>query len=128
MKEVIGKINNRVKESPFFDFSIFKFEKNNLIIAGGKDLTYYHEVEIEFIYVHTIIGNAEFKADTSRNVIEIIVDSDEAREINLKYGVIQGNTIFKLRSEDNLIFYIISETIEFRENIVKYYDDGNITQ
>jgi hypothetical protein len=107
MKEIINRINDRVKKAPFFDFSILKFEKDNLIIAGSEDLTYYHEVEIEFISVYTVICNTAFKADTSRNVIEIIEDSDEAKEINLKYGVVQGNNVFKLYSEDSEFFYIV---------------------
>ena len=121
MKEVIDRINSRIRIAPFFDFSIFKFEKSNLTIAGSEDLTYYHEVEIEFIFVHTVICNTEFKADTSKNLIELIEDPNETKEINLKYSVVQGNNIFKLNSKDNEPFYIISESIEFREQVVKYY-------
>lgn len=116
MKEVIDRINDTVKKFPFFDFSIFKFEKDNLILAGSEDLTYYHEVEIEFVCVHTIICNTEFKADTSRNVIELVDDLDEVRALNLKYDVIQGNKVFKLHSEDN-VFYIILRGLSLEKKL-----------
>lgn len=120
MKEIIKKINETISDYHFLELSFLKLDKNNLIIVGGEDLIYFHEIEIEFVNIHTIDSNYNFKIDTIKTSFFLIENCDESIFINKKYGVLKGNNIFKFISEDNQLFYIISESILFRKKIVKY--------
>jgi hypothetical protein len=121
MKEVIKKINETIYNYHFLELSFFKLDKNNLIIVGGEDLMYFHEIEIEFVNIHTIESNYNFKIDTNKASFFLIENCDESIFMNKKYGVLKGNNIFKFISEDNQSFYIVSESILFRKKIVKYF-------
>ena len=120
MNSIINNINKKISEHIYFELSFFKLENNNLIIVGSEDLGYFHEIEIEFNNVFTIECNFSFRLETNKPIISLIIDNEEVFRINKKYGVTHGNYIFKIISEDNQEFYIISESISFRNNIVKY--------
>ena len=45
MKEILKKINETISEYHYLELSFFKLDKNNLIIVGGEDLMYFHEIE-----------------------------------------------------------------------------------
>jgi hypothetical protein len=66
MKAIIDQINNRISQSLFFELSIYKYEKGNLIIGGSEDLIYFHEIEITFKGVYTIACNSDFIVDTTK--------------------------------------------------------------
>ena len=122
MKEILKKINETISEYHYLELSFFKLDKNNLIIVGGEDLMYFHEIEIEFVNIHTINSNYNFKIDTNKESFFLIENCDETISINKKYGVLKGNSIFKFISEDNQSFYIVSESVFFRKKIVKYFE------
>ena len=122
MKEILKKINETISEYHYLELSFFKLDKNNLIIVGGEDLMYFHEIEIEFVNIHTINSNYNFKIDTNKESFFLIENCDETISINKKYGVLKGNSIFKFISEDNQSFYIVSESVLFRKKIVKYFE------
>ena len=75
---------------------------------------YFHEIEIEFVNIHTINSNYNFKIDTNKESFFLIENCDETISINKKYGVLKGNSIFKFISEDNQSFYIVSESVLFK--------------
>jgi len=121
MNKIVSEINKSLSENIFYELSFFKLEKNNLIIVGSDDLAYFHNIEIEFSNVYSIECNYYFRIEPSKAVISLIENDEEAISINKKYGVTQGNHVFKILSEDNQEFYIISESISFREKVVKYF-------
>lgn len=121
MNNIISEINRIISENIFYELSFLRLEKNNLIIVGSENLEYFHNIEIEFTNVYSIECNCCFRVEPSNIVISLVESSEEAIAINEKYGVTQGNHIFKILSEDKQEFYIISESISFKENIVKYF-------
>lgn len=115
-------INQKVKEFTFLDFSIFEYRHNELVIAISTDFTYYHLFEIRFKNVFSVICNTRWSVDTQKDVIKVL-DSVEAYDLNVKYGVEVGYSIFQLMNEDELKLYVIAESVEFNEQVVKYFND-----
>lgn len=115
----IKNINEKINQFVFFEFSIYTYENNNLVVVGSEDLCYFHQVEIKFENVHTIILNSSFKIDTKKPFLFLIED-DEAFELNKKYRAVTGNNVFKFINEDLEVFYVIAENISIEEKIVKY--------
>lgn len=121
-EEKLSKLNNYLQSHAFFEFRLLRSDHDQLVIAGSSDFQYYHEIEIFFINVHTIICNTEFKLDTTKNVITLVED-EESRNLNLQYKVLAGNLIFKLIDEDDTVFYIIARDFYYDVNLVKYYSE-----
>lgn len=112
MEDVLKHINQKSKEFIFLDFTIFKYKKNDLIIAGSDDLTYFHKFEIHFKNLYAVICNASWSVDTKVDVVQI-VEGMEAYNLNVRHKVEAGNIIFQLNNGDGLPFYVIAERIEF---------------
>lgn len=123
MQAIIDQINSRINSTIFFELSIYKYEKGNLVIGGSQDLIYFHEIEITFKSVYTIACNSDFIVDTTKKVIELVEDIEELRTINKQYGIIKGYTLFKLHSADGETFYIAAQSIAYEEKTVKYYEE-----
>jgi hypothetical protein len=123
LAEKLSKLNDYIQNHAFFEFRLIKFDYNHLVIAGSSDFQYYHEVEIFFMNVHTIICNTEFKLDTSKSVVTLVEDIEESRKLNLQYKVLVGNLIFRLIDEDDNVFYVIARDFDYDVNLVKYYSE-----
>lgn len=123
LAEKLSRLNDYIRSHVFFEFRLFKSDYNQLVIVGSSDFHYYHEVELVFINVHTIICNTEFKLDTSKNVMTLVEDIEEVRKLNLQYKVLVGNFIFKLIDEDDTAFYIIARDFYYDFNLIKYYSE-----
>ena len=121
MQGVIDDINKTVTKYLFLEFSVVSYNNGELIIGGSEDFCYYHNFEIIFKNVFTINGNLEWKVNAQNMAVEILKESTEAIELNKKYRVEQGYTIFKFTSEENLNIYVIAEDIVFKNEIVKYH-------
>lgn len=121
IKESVDKINNKASEFIFLELSIFHFDKDELIIAASEDFSYYHNFEIRFKNVFAIIGNVNWKVDTQESIIQVLENNEDAYRLNMKYSVEIGNTIFQFITEENKLFYIIAESIEFVDKVVKYW-------
>ncbi|PUZ22582.1 hypothetical protein DCC81_19275 [Chitinophaga parva] len=121
-ENTITLINQKVKEFTFLNFSIFEYHHNEFVIAISSDFTYYHLFEIRFKNVFSVICNTLWSVDTQKDVIKVL-DFTEAYDLNVKYGVEVGYSIFQLMNEDELKLYIIAEHVEFTEHIVKYFND-----
>ncbi|WP_343673117.1 hypothetical protein [Chitinophaga sp.] len=122
MKEdVIAVINKRVKEFIFLDASIYKYHDDGLTLALSEDFTYFHNFEIRFRNVFTVISNTSWSLETKNDFIRILENSEESCHLNLKYGVVIGNSIFQLSTDEDKVFYIIAEDIELIDNVVRYY-------
>jgi hypothetical protein len=119
MKNIVDKLNKKINEFTFLDFSIYKYENQKLVIAVSEDFTYFHQFEIEFHNVHTINCNSFFSIETESNVISII-NNVEMVDLNKKYNVEVGYNIFQIISDEGKEFFIIAESISFKDNIVKY--------
>ena len=117
---IITDINKKIESYDFLEFHIYSLSSNNLSIVGSDDLLYYHDFEILFINVHTILCNSEWIVNTSEQVLFDISNTDEGKKFNINFKVIQGNRIFKIISQDDVSFYIAAEDIKFIDKVVKY--------
>ncbi|WCT56196.1 hypothetical protein PQ456_01315 [Paenibacillus kyungheensis] len=95
---LVKDINSKLKNNLWFDFEVVKYEKNEVIIGGGKSLSYPHEIEIQFTDVFFISLPMEWQTDTSKDVL-VILEGEEAYNINTQFQVEQGHYIFKFIPE-----------------------------
>jgi len=120
MKEEIEAVNNVIKSYVFLDFYIYKMDRSNLILVGSQDFSYYHNIEIHFINVFSVISNTFYSVNTNIPFISLLEDADELKEISLQYGIEIGNKVFKMISEEGKEFHIVAETIQLFHKTVKY--------
>lgn len=121
MKEIIAAINQKVASMTYCELSMRSLSSNALSIVGSEDILYFYDFEIRFLDVHTVVCNTDWKLDTSKELISIIDDTPEALVLNERYRVEIGNTIFRLGSDDELVFYVIADGILFIDETVKLY-------
>jgi len=108
---VINSINDKVKDFPFFEFTVLMLQKNTLTLAGSEDLIYFHNFEIVFTGVYAIIGNIKWEMIPGELCVEL-VSGDKERELRMNYWALAEFNIFKFNCEDTLPTYIIAKTIE----------------
>jgi hypothetical protein len=122
LENELAKINEKANSFFHLELAVFSysFPTRELIIAGSEDFAYYHNFEIKFRSVFSMIVNSDWIVNTAECIIELVTDLNELRAINLKYRVEIGNNIFKLKNEDNLDFYVIAESVELVDKVVKY--------
>ncbi|TLS50080.1 hypothetical protein FE782_22365 [Paenibacillus antri] len=99
ISSVVETINSHIQKELWFDFEIIRYERNELVVGGGKSLSYPHELEIHFKGVVFVSAPVEWRTDTSRAVF-LILEGDEASKVNTKFQVEQGCYIFKFVPED----------------------------
>lgn len=115
----IKLINEFVKEKAFFDLTIKAYSIDNLLIVGSTDLSYYHNIEIWFNKVGRICCANDWHVDTGKPVLEIIT-GEQALAINLKYKILQGQTLVKLYNEDDVEQWIACESLSINIADVRY--------
>lgn len=119
--EKIQQINSIISKELWFDMEILIRKGGNLSIVGSIDFTYGYSLEIIFLDVFHMSINTEWRTDTSKPVLEV-VNGEEAWNVNGKYRIEQGNTLFKIQSEDlDVPFYVAAKDIEFNTDRVLYY-------
>ncbi|GAB2693131.1 hypothetical protein GCM10027037_15710 [Mucilaginibacter koreensis] len=96
------------------------YRSETLILAGSEDYKRMHNIEIYFKQVFTIVCNSYFSIDMRRPFIHLMDDIEKERQLNIKYGVTIGNSIFKINSNERQEFYIMAEDIDYVHGVVKY--------
>lgn len=115
------EIDSIIRQNPWFDFHITKYDGYNLTLVGSIDLTYFHTLEIIFEEVFFVSSFFEgWRTETSEVVIEIPIDETE-KELNKKFEIQQGYQLFIIHPEDfkNRI-YIAAKRIAYRTDKVNY--------
>ena len=120
MKEVVKSINDYCRTLSDLEFLIFSYVDNRLVIVGSTDLMYYHNFEIVFEDVYNISSNFNWKNKNSKEVIEIL-EGRSMIEVNLKFTIEAGNTIFKFNNDDDLNLLVVAKKVSFCKKLVKYY-------
>ena len=120
MNNIVKEINEISREYPYLEFKILSFEKGLLIIAASEDFCYYHNFELHFEDVFSIIGNFNWTIDTKIDFLQIITSNNIGRALNKKYKVEIGYNIFSFAAEYEITNYIVAQSILLKNNIVKY--------
>jgi hypothetical protein len=112
MKKVIESINSLIQTMVCCDMEIIKYDNNKLLIGGGLSLSYSHTFIIEFDSVFMLSLNSQWTIDTSKKFIEVLSNEDSF-SINQKWGIERGYYLFRILTEDNVIFHIAAKSIMF---------------
>ena len=120
LQHTVNEIDALIRRELWFDFHIYRYEKDKLIVAGGIDLVYYHTLEIIFENVYFIKGYFNgWKSDTTRPVFSI---ADENSPLNTRYEIEEGFHTFIFKAEDCENDIIIAAgKISFNTDTVFYY-------
>ena len=111
----IKYINNYMKTQLWMDFEMCSIGRSKIQIYGFIDEAAEEKVLIEFKMPYMIDGVFAFTYEGEGDFISV-VEGKEAYNLNKKYGVLEGNTIFKISNininkelfiaAQNLTYYI----------------------
>jgi len=121
-ESVVEQINLLVKNEIHFEFDIYSYNKNALVIVGSEDLLYFHVMEIHLTEVVFMLGNTSWHVDPSYDCISI-VDAEEFPGFGMNYHIEKGVKIFKFRCDDTAPFYVVAKDIRLEMKTVKYYEE-----
>lgn len=113
----VNEINAFIAQHNWIDFEVKSYDGYRLIIAGSKDLIYYHLLEITFEDVFWFSGFVSgWRTDTSQNVLKL------ADKNNVKFEIEEGYQLFEFETEDykNNVF-VAARNINFSTEIKKLY-------
>jgi aryl-alcohol dehydrogenase-like predicted oxidoreductase len=128
LETIAEKIDTIIRnQGLWFDFHVFKYEHDRLIVAGHTDLSYSHTLEIIFENVLVFHGSfGPWSSDTEVTVFEKLEQENELNgplEIEIGYSVFRFNTERRMHNNNVLIAAkkVSSERIrEIAENSLRY--------
>lgn len=128
IKEKIAKINAYIRQNEWFDFSLQYLSSSEAIILGGKDLQYYHELEVIFSDVFYVSLCMDWKSAPSRDVLHL-VEGQDAYEFNVRFNVLEGNSVFEFVIEDNEEdYYVVAKGLDYSFDTVYHYKRANLKE
>ena len=94
----IQKINDYLKTQSWMDFEVYKIGINEITLHGFKDglPSPNDRIIIRFKQCNMIACRLWFTYDPEEGDFLSIAQGEEAYQINGKYDVLQGNTVFKI--------------------------------
>lgn len=117
----LDKINQIITGRFYLEFKIYSYDNGNLIIVGSEDLIYFHELEIIFKDVFAMSLPSSWRFSSKDKPILLLNEGQEMLEVNTRFRIEQGNGIFKLVAEDNVIGYVVCKEVDVIQKVVKYY-------
>lgn len=119
------EVNSLLKEHLFFDFNVYEYRRDKLIVAGNHDLTYSHTLEL--IFHHPLFFTGYFDLKTSPQEKDVVqhLSPKEETIINDFYTNIEGYKRYKICGDESDII-IYAESLEIKWKTVLYYkpEDG----
>ena len=91
----IKYINNFMKSQLWMDFEMCNMGRAKLELYGFLDEAEEEKILIEFKLPYMVDGVFAFSYEGEGDFISV-VEGNEAYDLNAKYGVTKGNTIFKI--------------------------------
>ncbi len=111
MKEIARQLNKLLKS--YDEFRIQSFDSSRLVLIGCWDLTYHHNVEVEFVEVSYIQCATDFHAQVFR-----LAKPEECTHSLQQLS--SDDTVFCFESDDNKLF-IAAQNLLVREGLVLHY-------
>ncbi|SFQ82641.1 hypothetical protein [Hymenobacter arizonensis] len=108
----LNLINARVKDFVHLEAYIHSFAGNRLTINVGEELIYYYNFQAVFEDVFMVSMNTSAFLNTRVPWLSI-VPAPECFEINRRFRVEIGNTVFQLDNEDRLPFFVAAKSISY---------------
>ena len=126
-KNIVEEIDSIIRANLWFDFRVFSFGQNRLIVAGGNDLTYYHSIEI--IFEEVFFVSAVFQCWHSDTKQIVFTERTDSAEINLQFEIEQGFRVFAFKAEDyNHEMVIAAKSISYNTDTVYYYPRADLKE
>jgi hypothetical protein len=118
--DIVSEIDAIIRKGLWFDFHVLTYDGLTLTVAGGKDLIYFHELEIRFEGVFFVSGFfAGWHSDTKKEVFSSQVHDPEK---NGTFEIETGHTLFRFKTDDyKTDVWIASESISYKTDTVFYY-------
>ncbi len=117
--EAITKVNEFTAKFSFYEFSIYTYSKEKLVIVGSSDMLYYHNLEIHFIDTFYFKSKCNWIVDTSKPVLQTL-EGVELIEFNKENKIETGNKTIKFLDQDNLYYYYSFAAIDLVIDVTKY--------
>lgn len=109
----INEINKYLKGQLWMDFEMCNMNLGKLELYGFLDEADDNKIKIIFIQPYMVSCNFFFTYEGSGDFLSV-VDGEEAFQINKRYGVTQGNKIFKISNINvETDMFIIARGLEF---------------
>jgi hypothetical protein len=96
---VVDNINQHVCQQPWCDFEVKEYRGTKLVVTGSLDVSAAHMFEVWFEGVFFVSMPMEWKTDTSRPPLALLVGEDAAA-VNRRFCVERGHHIFRFTPED----------------------------
>lgn len=110
----IEKINEYLKEQLWMDFEMCNMNRGKLELHGFLDEGDDDNIKITFEQPYLVNCNFFFTYEGKESFISM-VDGEDAFQINKRYGVTQGNFIYKFTNTNIAAdMFIVAKGIEFQ--------------
>ena len=125
----VAEIDQRIRRHEWFDFHILKNDGFQLVIGGGMDLCYYHELEIIFDSVSFVsMPASEWHSDTRNPVVELRTQ-DLSDRLEWGFELPSGFHVFIIHPEDfKDKIYVVAKTVSFKKETVYYYERTDLKE
>lgn len=121
----IEGLNSLLKQHLFFDFNIYEYRKDKLIVAGNNSLTHSHTLELIFHNPLFLAGYFDIKTSPQEKDVIQHLSQKEETVFDKSYSNIEGYERYKIFGDESDII-IYAESLEIKWNTVLYYkpEDG----
>lgn len=110
----LNKINEYLAEQLWMDFEICNMDRGKLELHGFLDEGNDDKIIIVFEQPHMVSCNFFFTYEGNGNFISI-TENEEEFQINKKYGVTQGNLVYKITNTNiEADMFIVARGIKFQ--------------
>ena len=114
-------IDNIIRQNLWFDFYVLNYNTSNLTVAAGKDLDYYHSLEIIFEEVYFV--SAFFQGWHSDTTNEVFSIPKNTIDFNIDFEIEKGYVVFVFKTEDYKKDVVIAaKNISYNTDTVYYYE------
>jgi hypothetical protein len=115
-QDIIDDIKRHDWKESWLDFSILLYERNQLVIVGSDDLSYYYTLEIIIKSPSYISGVIDWSCDLDEGFVKLSAYSDDPRKI----------LVLEFHADDELKFKVVAEEISVNFDVIYYYNKENL--
>lgn len=116
--ETLNQLLSNKWRLPWLDFYFYKYDRNDLIIAGSYDFSYYHNIEIIAHQPINIQGNTEWTSYPEMKFISALNISSDPTSNPIK--------ILQFHSDEGIELTLTAESFSYNLDTVFYYKRDNL--
>lgn len=110
----INEINEYLKTQLWMDFEMCNMDRGKIELYGFLDEGGNEKIKIVFEQPYMVSCDFFFTYEGNSDFISII-DGEDAFEINKKYGVTQGNLVYKISNTNiEADMFVVAKGIEYQ--------------